>query len=273
VRLDPSHVEQVLMNLVVNARDAMPRGGTLTISTDDIEADEEFAASHSGAAPGPHVRLRVRDSGTGMPPEILARVFEPFYTTKPVGKGTGLGLSTVFGIVKQSSGCIDIQSEPGRGTTVSICLPRVDHELTSAATGRAGDALTGGAETIMVVEDEDSLRALMERALRGRGYHVIVASNGEQAAAMGERVAGPIDLLLTDIVMPGMNGPDLAQWLVRRRPDMKVLFVSGFAHQMATGSGIMSSHAAFLQKPFTPDLLASTVRRVLDRSPMAGSVA
>jgi PAS domain S-box-containing protein len=264
VRMDPSHLEQVLMNLAVNARDAMPRGGQLTIATADVELDHAFASTHEGVIPGPYVAVRVIDTGSGIPADVLARIFEPFFTTKGVGKGTGLGLSTVYGIVRQSGGCIDVQSTIGQGTVMSVYFPRVDQPLSADRPPAAADAPRRGTESVLVVEDDDSLRVLMERILQARGYHVVSASDGDQAIAVDARVVGPIDLLLSDVVMPGLSGPDLAQRLVRRRPLMKVLYVSGFTHNMATASGITSHHARFLEKPFTPDALAAKVREMLD---------
>jgi CheY-like chemotaxis protein len=254
------------MNLVVNARDAMPRGGELTIATEDIDLDEAFAATHAGAGTGPHVALRVTDTGTGMSPDVLARVFEPFFTTKPLGKGTGLGLSTVYEIVRQSGGSVDIQSAPGAGTTVSIYMPRVELPATPIASAPPAESAARGTETVLVVEDEDSLRALVQRALQARGYHVLSASDGEEALAVDASFSGPIHLLLSDLVMPGLTGADLAQRLVRRRPAMNVLYVSGFTHHVAFTSGVMSRRTDFLQKPFTPEVLAARVRNMLDRA-------
>jgi len=271
VRVDPGHLEQVVMNLVVNARDAMPHGGHLAIATENVDVDGAFASSHDGLTPGPHVVLRVADTGSGIPAGVLGQIFEPFFTTKSVGKGTGLGLSTVFGIVKQSGGCIDVQSAVGQGTTMSVYLPRVDQPLSPERPSHVAEA-GRGTETVMVVEDEDSLRTLMTRTLQARGYNVVSASDGDQATAVDARVAGEIDLLLSDVVMPGLSGPDLAQRLVRRRPRMKVLYVSGFAHNMTTASGTTSRHTGFLQKPFTPDVLASKVREMLDGPPLPDAV-
>jgi len=267
---DPGHLEQVVMNLVVNARDAMLHGGHLTVATEDVDLDDTFASGHEGLIPGPYVALRVIDTGTGVPARLLGRIFEPFFTTKSAGKGTGLGLSTAYGIIKQSGGCIDVHSPAGEGTTMSVYLPRVDQPL---STGRPSPVAVAGRgnETVMVVEDEDALRTLMTRALQARGYHVVSASDGDQATAVDARVAGAIDLLLSDVVMPGLSGPDLAQRLVRRRPHMKVLYVSGFAHNMTTASGTTSRHTGFLQKPFTPDVLVSKVREMLD-SPLPDAV-
>ena len=273
VKLDPSQIEQVLMNLVVNARDAMPMGGRLTIATANVDIDDAFAAGHPGATTGRHVALRVTDTGTGMRPDVLAHVFEPFFTTKPVGKGTGLGLSTVYGIVKQSSGYIEIKSEPGTGTTVVIYLPLVDMPLTPVAHQAPAAAPARGSETVLVVEDEASLRTLVQRVLEERGYKVLTAPDGVQALSVESNFVGPIHLLLSDVVMPGLSGPDLAQRLVRRRPTLKVLYVSGFAHHLAITSESVSHHTAFLPKPFTPEILALKVRDVLDRASQPGATA
>jgi len=267
VKLDPGQVEQVLMNLLINARDAMPRGGRVTIATANVELDAEFAQLHPGATSGPHVALSVSDEGSGMPPDVLARAIEPFFTTKPQGKGTGLGLSTVFDIVRESGGCLVIDSALGKGTTVTSYFPRVDASVESEALRPQPDRLSTGVETILLVEDDAAVRQLARRVLKNHGYTVLPAPDGSQALELESDHAGDIHLLLTDVLMPGLSGPDLAQRLVRRRAGMKVLYISGFLHQMAVASRLVGRQSAFLQKPFTPQMLTLTVRDLLDREP------
>jgi PAS domain S-box-containing protein len=264
-KADPSQVEQVLMNLVVNARDAMPRGGSLTISTANVVLDTAFARQHVGAVPGRYVSLTVTDSGLGMKPEIVARVFEPFFTTKPVGKGTGLGLSTVYGIVKQNGGYVAVDSTPGAGTTFTIYWPEVDEPVDSSSAARVPVRTLRGTETVLLVEDEAGVRELVRKILERHGYRVLPARDAAEAITMEEGHDGPLQLLVTDIVMPGLNGPDLAQRLVRRRPEMQVVYMSGFSHQVAVGFGSVSGRTSFIQKPFSADAFALAVRECLDR--------
>jgi two-component system cell cycle sensor histidine kinase/response regulator CckA len=264
-KVDPGQVEQVLLNLVVNARDALPSGGKLRISTANVVLDAAFARQHVGAVPGRYVSLTVTDTGSGMKPDVLARVFEPFFTTKPIGKGTGLGLSTVYGIVKQNNGYVTIDSTPGTGTTVTIYWPQVDEPIDALSPGRSSAHTLRGTETVLLVEDEAGVRELVRKMLERHGYHILRAKDGAEAIAIEERHEGPIHLLLTDIVMPGLNGPDLAQHLVRRRPAMEVLYMSGFAHHVALGFGSVSERTAFLPKPFASETLATKVRECLDR--------
>jgi two-component system cell cycle sensor histidine kinase/response regulator CckA len=263
VRVDPSHVEQVILNLVVNARDAMPTGGKLTIETANFVLDEGYALSHLPARSGPHVMMAVTDSGVGMSRETQARIFEPFFTTKGVGKGTGLGLSTVFGIVQQSGGNIWVYSELGKGTTFKVYLPRVDDEVDSART-EAVPANGRGAETILLVEDEEQVRTIVTSILRRHGYSVLPAQHPGEALLASERHEGPIDLLLTDVVMPQMSGPELAKRLGTTRPDMKVLCMSGYTDDSVVRHGVLEREVAFLQKPITPASLTRKVREVLD---------
>jgi len=264
-KADPSHVEQVLVNLVVNARDAMPGGGTLRVSTANVVLDTAFARDHLGAVPGRYVSLAVSDSGVGMKPEVLSHVFDPFFTTKPTGKGTGLGLSTVYGIVKQHDGYVTVDSAPGVGTTFTIYWPQVDDAAEALPAVRVSAQTLGGTETVLLVEDEAGLRDLVTKMLERRGYRVLGAKDGAAGIAIEEHHAGPIHLLLTDIVMPGLKGPDLAQRLVRRRPSMSVLYMSGFAHHVSMGFGSISGRTDFLQKPFSSETLATKVRECLDR--------
>jgi len=263
VNADPNLMEQVLLNLVVNARDAMPRGGKLTIAISNVRLDEDYAARHLGVAAGRYVRLAVTDTGVGMPAEIQTRIFEPFFTTKEKGKGTGLGLSTVFGIVQQSGGHVAVDSEVGRGTTFDVYLPRVEGEL-SGAIQVSQPAELRGSETVLLVEDERQVRTIAENILRRQGYNVIVAQNAGDALLICEREPGAIELMLTDVVMPHLSGPELAKRLAGLRPDMKVLFMSGYTDDSALRHGAVEGGVGFLQKPITPALLARKVREVLD---------
>lgn len=264
MRLDPSQVEQVLMNLLVNARDAMPKGGRVTVTTANMDLDADFVRRHRGAAPGPHVGISVADTGSGMPPDVLAQATEPFFTTKPQGKGTGLGLSTVFDIVKESGGCFVIDSEVGVGTTVTSYFPSVDTLVEPEAPRLHATRSVQGVETILLVEDDPAVRDLARRVLKTCGYTVMAARDGSHALAAEAGSAGKIHLLLTDVMMPELSGPDLAQRLVRRRPTMKVMYMSGFGHQIAVTSRLVGRQTAFLQKPFTPEVLALRVRELLD---------
>jgi two-component system cell cycle sensor histidine kinase/response regulator CckA len=264
VRADPGQIEQVLMNLAVNARDAMPQGGKLTIETRDAELDEEYARGHAGVQPGPYVLLAVSDSGHGMTPEVQARVFEPFFTTKEMGKGTGLGLATVFGIVQQTGGHIAVYSEPNVGTTFKVYLPRVEESVSPAKPRTSVLAVPKGTETVLLVEDEDAVRALVRIILRQAGYHVLEASDGGAALAMAGRHEGPIHLLLSDVVMPVLGGRQLAERLVALHPEMKVLYQSGYTDDAVVRHGILQEKVHFLQKPYSPAALAAKVREVLD---------
>ena len=263
--VDAGQIEQLLMNLVVNARDAMPKGGRIAIAIAGAEVDADFARRHPGAVVGPSVTLTVTDTGSGMTPDVLEHVFEPFFTTKPLEKGTGLGLSTVYGIVKQSGGYIQIESAPSLGTTVSCYFPRTGPPEALAQRQALSPGAATGAETILLVEDEEVIRNLARRALERRGYHVLAARDVADAEVLAARHDGPIHLLLSDIVMPELNGPDLAQRLVQLRPDMKVLYASGFGHHLAMSPGSVSARVTFLTKPFTPETLAVSVRHALDR--------
>jgi two-component system cell cycle sensor histidine kinase/response regulator CckA len=269
VKADAGQLEQVIMNLAVNARDAMPDGGTLTVETQNIPLGmappTELVAI---MPPAEYVLLRVSDSGVGMDAETMAHLFEPFFTTKEVGKGTGLGLATVYGVVKQSGGYIAVASEPGRGAAFSIFLPRVgDAVQTGAGMGDAEQGSPEGRETILLVEDETAVRAVTSQVLRRLGYGVLEASDAESAIRLAEASDTPIAILVTDVVMPGMDGRDLADRLLADRPDLKVLFVSGYAYDTALEHGGMEAGFHFLQKPFSPEGLARTVRGVLDAPP------
>jgi PAS domain S-box-containing protein len=263
VKADAGQIEQVLMNLAVNARDAMPEGGRITIETRNAELDSDYAAAHPPTRPGPHVMLALSDTGTGMDEATQARMFEPFFTTKELGKGTGLGLSTVYGIVKQSEGYIWVYSEVGSGSTFKIYLPRVD-EQASRTTAEVPHALPHGTETVLLVEDEASLRELLREALASSGYSVLVAGNGAEAVQVAQAHAGAIPIMVTDVIMPGIRGPMIAELLAPTRPEMKILYISGYSDESVTRHGLAGPGRAFLSKPFGPDVLLRRVRETLD---------
>ena len=259
---DPSNVEQVIMNLVVNARDAMPTGGTLTIETANVDLDENYARQHLGATRGHYVMLAVTDTGVGMDRETQARIFEPFFTTKPVGQGTGLGLSTVFGIAQQAGGSVWVYSEPGRGTTFKVYFPRVEAKSEVMRPTSATYALRGS-ETILLVEDQEQVRTVARHILERCGYRVLVAHGAGDALILCEKEQGAIDLLLTDVVMPQMSGVELTKRIEARLPGLKVLFMSGYTDDSIVRHGVLTSEVPFLQKPFTAESLARKVREVL----------
>ena len=263
VNVDPCHVEQVILNLVVNARDAMPMGGKLTLETENVVLDESYALNHVPAKAGRHVMMAVSDTGTGMDRETQRRIFEPFFTTKEVGKGTGLGLSTVFGVVQQGGGNISVYSEVGKGTTFKVHLPRVDADVDELCES-AVPALLRGTETILLVEDDELLRAVVLDLLRRQGYRVIPARHAAEALLLCDQHPEAIDLLLTDVVMPQMSGPELAKRLLATRPELKVLCMSGYTGDSVVRHGLLEAGVAFLQKPITPAALASKLRQVLD---------
>ncbi len=266
VRADPGQVEQVIVNLAVNARDAMPAGGRLTIETRNVELDAAYAAEHQTVVPGPYAVIAVSDSGTGMSAETQSHMFEPFYTTKEVGKGTGLGLATVYGIVKQSGGSIWVYSELGHGTTVKVYLPRVDEPAEPLAPSTPADAESlRGTETILLVEDEPAVRAVARQILTRQGYAVLEAADGQTALAMVDAGGPRVDLVLTDVVMPGMSGRSLADRLASRYPGLRVLYMSGYTDDAIVRHGMLEPGLAYLQKPFRPDALARKVREVLNR--------
>jgi two-component system, cell cycle sensor histidine kinase and response regulator CckA len=266
VKADPVQIEQVVMNLAANARDAMPEGGMLTIETSTVQVDESYVQRHSILPEGDYVLLTVADSGQGIAAQHLPHIFEPFYTTKAEGRGTGLGLATVYGIVKQNGGIVWVTSEPGLGTTFKIYLPQV-HSLTSEVSiTKPVEVSPRGCETLLVVEDEASVRQASQQFLTQSGYHVLEASDGEDALRMSRNHRGPIHLMITDVVMPRMGGSKLAERLADERPDMKVLFLSGYAETTVLQHGKVDVTNRFLQKPFSLKMLARKVREVLEAS-------
>jgi PAS domain S-box-containing protein len=264
VEADPGQIEQVLMNLVVNARDAMPHGGRITIETSNVELDEAYTSQHVGVRPGQYVMIAVSDTGCGMDAETQARIFEPFFTTKEVGKGTGLGLSTVYGIVKQSGGHIWIYSETGRGTTFKVYLPPAKTGTETWKPAAQPSLLPGGTETVLLAEDEVQVRDFAARVLRELGYTVIEARNGREAITAASEAGQKIDILLTDVIMPEMGGKSLSDWIRGRIPGVKVLFISGYTEGAISNLGELNPGVAFLQKPFTPGELARKVRELLN---------
>jgi CheY-like chemotaxis protein len=261
IKVDPGKIEQVVINLAVNARDAMPNGGSLEIETMNTSLDSSFCALHKGSHPGEYVLLSVHDTGKGIDEETMKHIFEPFFTTKEIGKGTGLGLATVYGIVRQSGGYIDIQSREGSGTTVAIYLPRID-ESPKAAEKKEMTAAKGKNETILFVEDDDMVRNMVSAVLKQYGYNVIEAENGSVGIALCKREQ-KIDLMITDVVMPGTSGPELVRQISTLQPDMKVLYVSGYTDEAIVHHGVLDENTPFLQKPFTPQKLALKVQELL----------
>jgi hypothetical protein len=264
VRADESQIEQVILNLVVNARDAMPQGGRLVIQTSTVEVGDSTEDQYLGFKPGSYVTLSISDTGVGMDQETLQRIFEPFFTTKERGKGTGLGLATVYGIVNQSGGYVAAYSEPGKGTTFRILLPRMRREEMSEVEKAASQAASRGSETILVVEDENTVRMVAVGNLRKAGYRVLEARNAEEALQVGLAHEGPIDLVLTDVLMPGIHGPELVRRFLERMPGLRALYMSGHADDALFHHGIREGGLAFLEKPFTRDELTRKVREVLD---------
>ena len=266
IKADPNHVEQALVNLAVNARDAMPLGGRLTIETGNVHLDETYAKTHMGVNPGDFVMIAVSDNGHGMDGETRRRIFEPFFTTKEKGKGTGLGLATVYGMVKQTGGDIWVYSEPGQGTTFKLYFPVVAEPLTEPLTSDTEQARRSATETILVVEDEKAVRELTVKLLRQLGYTILTAASGAEAIEVSKAHASEIALLLTDVVMPNMSGRQLADVLLEGRPEMKVLYLSGYTENTVVHHGVLDAGVDFLPKPFSREVLARKLREVLRRS-------
>ena len=265
VRADVGYVGQVLMNLVVNARDAMPNGGKLSIATQNITLDEHYTQTRPGTVPGEYVMLSVSDTGTGMSAEVQARLFEAFFTTKPKGKGTGLGLATCQNIVQQSGGHIGVYSELGKGTTFKVYFPRVDQPLDETAGPIPTKPLARGTETLLIVEDEPSVRQLARGILEAQGYQVLSAANGQEGLHMASNHLGsPIRLVITDVIMPLMGGRVMAEWLKTTDPDLKILFTSGYTDDALAQHGVMEEGIEFLAKPYAPAALVRKVRELLD---------
>jgi signal transduction histidine kinase len=271
ITADPGQMEQIILNLAVNARDAMPQGGKLTIETANVELDETYTRTHATAKPGRYVMLAVSDTGCGMTPDVMNRVFEPFFTTKGPGKGTGLGLATVYGIVQQSGGHIGLYSEPDHGTTFKVYLPLTETAVKSGDLRMETPVLLTGKETILLVEDDESVRLLSRSVLEMSGYTVLEAKGGRDALRICEQHSGPIQMIVTDVVMPEMGGRVLVERIVVLRPGIKVLYMSGYADDTVIRHGVLEEGTAFLQKPFTPAGLSSKVREVLDKQGAARS--
>jgi len=265
VKADPGQIEQVLVNLVVNARDAMPDGGKLTIETSNVDVDEDLSEAHEGLAPGRYVMLAVRDTGHGIDAETKGRLFEPFFTTKEQGKGTGLGLATVYGIVKQSGGYIAVESDPGEGAAFKMFLQRLEAGADDIERiVEIDEERPRGSETVLLVEDEEVVRNLVREILEGNGYSVLEARDGAEALDLGRRFTAPIHLLVTDVVMPKMSGRELAERLLTLHKETRVLYMSGYTDGAIGQQGVLDPRTELLQKPFTFDALAHKVRKVLD---------
>jgi signal transduction histidine kinase/CheY-like chemotaxis protein len=272
VNVDVGSLEQVIMNLVVNARDAITGAGRIALETRNVHLDEDYCREHPDAAPGAHVQLAVRDTGSGMPGEVASHIFEPFFTTKPVGAGTGLGLAMCEGIVRQAGGSISLESTPDLGTTFRIYLPRVAEAPERAPSPAPRAPAARGTETILLVEDESAILNVARRVLSQLGYEVLTASNGAEALELASRRSGPIDLLLTDVVMPRMGGRELAARLAEARPNMRVLFSSGYTADTLSEGGVLGEGVELLQKPYPPSELAARVRAVLDAPPRGAAL-
>jgi len=266
VKVDPVQIEQIVINLAVNARDAMPRGGKLVIETSNAELDEFFCQQHAGARAGKFAVLSVSDNGEGMDAQTQAHIFEPFFTTKGKGQGTGLGLATVYGIVKQSEGYIKVESAPGRGTSFHIYLPAVEEQAQPQIQAQAAVTTPRGQETILLAEDEEPVRMMVQEFLESHGYTVLRAADGLEALGICEQYGEPIHLLVTDVVMPRMGGRELAERVAQIRPELPILYISGYTDDAAVRHGAADRKAAFLSKPFSLQSLSGKVREVLDAS-------
>jgi CheY-like chemotaxis protein len=264
VKADRGQVEQIVMNLAVNARDAMPTGGTLTIETANIELDEHYVSKHLAVKPGPYVSLTVTDTGMGMSPAVQARLFEPFFTTKEPGKGTGLGMATVYGIVARSGGTVDVHSEVSKGTAFNVYFPRADATAMVVEAPPAVNRRHAGGQTVLLVEDAEGVRELTTRLLQRLGYTVLVAANAEEALRLFEQHPS-IDVLLTDVVMPGTSGPELSRQLIGERRALRVIYMSGYTEETIVHHGVLRPGIAFLHKPFTSETLGRKIREVLAR--------
>ena len=265
IKADQGQIEQVIMNLAVNARDAMPQGGQITIETANVELDESYARTHPEVKPGRYVLLVMSDTGCGMDDAVKAHIFEPFFTTKGPDKGTGLGLATIYGIVKQSQGHISVYSEPNQGAAFTIYLPRLEEPVSTGKSSPSLAAVPGGRETVLLVEDGDAVRTITREMLQMFGYHVLEATRGDEAIHLVEQTTEPIHLLISDVVMPGMGGRQLSEHLLAMRPGLKVLFFSGYMDDAVVRHGILQAEVAFLHKPFTIATLAHKVREALDK--------
>jgi CheY-like chemotaxis protein len=263
VRADATHLDQLLMNLVINARDAMPEGGKLTIETANVVLDEAYAQSHTGIVPGRYVQVAVSDTGYGMSEDIQRKIFDPFFTTKEIGKGTGLGLSIVYGIVKQNGGDIWVYSQEGKGTTFKIYLPAVTDQRSTKPVAPSRVPVRARSEVVLLVEDDANVRKLVEGVLREHGFQVVASENVAEAISFCRERPGPIDLLLTDVVMPDMSGPELAEELAKIRPGLKVVYMSGYADNAVVRHGVLKPGAAFIEKPFVAETLTEKLREVL----------
>jgi nitrogen-specific signal transduction histidine kinase/ActR/RegA family two-component response regulator len=270
IKADPGQIEQIIMNLALNARDAMPDGGRLTLQTENVELEQTYSSHQIRIEPGSYVMLSVSDTGVGIEPGDLPHIFEPFFTTKPVGKGTGLGLSTVYGIVKQSGGYIWAYSDAGKGTTFKVYLPRVDQAAESLEIEKPASEAYLGAETILLVEDEEGVRSLIQLVLRRSGYTVLEAHNAEEALKLCESLTSPIHLLLTDLILPRMTGRELAERIGALRPGIRTLFMSGYTDDEILKHGVLDSRKAFLQKPFSMESMLQKIREVLRQAAAAG---
>jgi CheY-like chemotaxis protein len=270
IRSDPGQIEQAILNLVINARDAMPSGGKLILSLASAVLDEAFTRVHPKIKPGAYLRLTVSDTGCGMDAATQARIFEPFFTTREQGKGTGLGLATVYGTIEQTGGMISVESEPEHGTRFHLYIPQMQEALAPLAPIPRDVGVIGGSETLLLVEDQNEIRSLLSQILASEGYTVLTAPNGREALLLAQNHTGPIDLMITDIVMPQMSGHELARAMKDRRPEMKILYMSGYADRSRAPAEFDPASFAYLEKPFSPDVMMREVRAILDAPEVLG---